>query len=212
MRTLSGRLCAGGLVALLLAGCAGAAATAAPLPVATATVAPATATVAPATATPAPTASAAPPVSALVGSWVGTYDCQRIADVLRTAGMEAQILPTIVENGLLPGITDPADVPDPDDPCDGAIELAHSHFFTAGGLFGSRDQRDRQVDDGTWSMVDDDTFAINGTNLFDFVIEGAELRMEPVSVGACPADSTAWCPESWKLMVAMPGMAWTREE
>ena len=202
----SAKVCAGiGLLAVLLAGCAGATATASPGPVATVTVAPATATA-------LPSVSAAPPAPALVGTWLGTHNCQRIVDILRTAGMEPQILPTIVENGLLPGITDPADVPDPTHPCDGAIELAHSHFFTTGGLFGSRDQRGQQVDDGSWSLVDEDTLAINEQNLFDFVIEGTELRMEPVSVGACPADPTVWCPETWKLMVAMPGMAWTRED
>lgn len=198
----------GGLVvlALLLAGCGGATATVSPGPVATGTVAPSIVTLAPATAT------AAPPQPALVGSWLGAHNCQRIADVLGAAGMESQVLPNIVENGLLPGVTDPDEVPDPADPCDGSIEVAHSHFFTAGGLFGSRDQHGQQVDDGSWSLVDENTFAINGTNLFDFVIEGDELRMKPASVGSCPADSTAWCPEAWKLMVAMPGLAWTREE
>lgn len=124
--------------------------------------------------------------------------------------MELQILPTIVGNGLLPGVTDPADVPDPEKPCEGTIELAHSHFFRADGEFGSLDQNGQRVDDGRWSIVDD-TLAINGTP-FGYSVEGDELRLDAVDVGTCPAAGTEFCLEAWKLMVAMPGMAWTRIE
>jgi hypothetical protein len=158
---------------------------------------------------------AAPPTSttpqpALVGSWVGIHNCERILDILHGAGMDDQILPTIVGNGLLPGITDPADVADPGNACADAIELEHSHFFTPDGLFGSRDQNNQQVDDGEWSIVDADTFAINEHELFDYEIVGDELRMSAVTVGTCPPDPAEWCVATWRLMVSMPGMAWTR--
>ena len=58
-------------------------------------------------------------------------------------------------------------------------------------------------------MVDASTFAI-GDARFHFVIDEDTLRMEPRDVGPCPTGPTEWCAEAWKLMVAMPGMAWTR--
>ncbi len=67
-----------------------------------------------------------------------------------------------------------------------------------------------QVDDGRWTLVDEDTIAINGTP-FDYRVDGDELRLEAVDVGACP-ENGQWCQEAWKLMVAMPGMAWTRAD
>lgn len=195
------------LLALLLVACSGPATTPSPPPSAMQPGA----TPPPATQPVGPTAVAASPPPALVGTWAGVHNCVRIVDVFEAAGMESQILPTIVGNGLLPGITDPADVPDPENPCDGAIELAHAHFFKADGDFGSLDQNGQRVDDGRWSIVDDDTFTINGTP-FDFVVEGDELHLDAVNVGSCPADSTEFCPEAWKLMVAMPGMTWTRTQ
>jgi hypothetical protein len=153
-----------------------------------------------------PTATEPPP---LVGTWNGVHECQRIATMLHDAGMDTQILENIIGNGLLPGVDEPADVADPANPCDGAVQQAHSHFFLADGTFGSRDQHGQQVDDGRWSIVDADTFAI-GDAEFDYAVTGNELRMEPVSVGTCPGDPNEWCEEAWKLMVAMPGMAWIR--
>jgi hypothetical protein len=162
------------------------------------------ATLAP-TERPTPTA---PP--ALVGSWLGLHNCQRILDVLTAAGMPEQALANIVDSGVLPGVTTIADIADPNKPCVGAVDVPHSHFFTASGEFGSRDATGQRVDDGQWSMPDPTTFTINGVP-FRFEVTGDELRMEAVDVGTCPS-GTEWCEEAWKLMVAMPGMAWTREK
>ena len=191
-RTLG--LASAGLLALLLTGC-GAPSAIEPSTTPQSTTAPAT--------------FAASPAPALVGTWVGVHNCQRIVDVLTAAGMPAQILPNILDGEILPASTDSAHLPDPVNPCSGAIEVKHSHFFTADGAFGSLDQNGHQVDDGRWSPVDTSTFAI-GDAQFHFAIEGNTLHMEPLAVGPCPTGSTDWCPEAWKLMVAMPGMAWTR--
>ena len=139
------------------------------------------------------------------------HDCERIVEVLHAAGLDSQILPTIVGNGLLPGLTDPADVQDPDKPCVGAVEIEHAHFFTAAGEFGSLDQHGNRVDDGSWTIFDPTTFTINDVH-FHYQVTGNELRLEPIDVGACPADPADWCVEAWKVMVAMPGMAWLRRE
>ena len=129
--------------------------------------------------------------------------------MLHAAGMDPQIPEAVVGNGLIPGVDDPAEIGDPARLCDAAIDVPHSHFFTSRGLFGSRDQNGQQVDDGRWTVVDGDTFAL-GDAEFNYTVSGDELRMQPVHVGTCPADPDAWCTEAWKLMVAMPGMAWIR--
>lgn len=194
----------------LLGGCGGMTAPSASDPGTTGSTASASttaSTTAPTTAATRPEASVSP---AVVGTWVGTFTCQRIVEMFRQAGMEGQALANIVDNGLLPGVSDVAQIADPANPCSGAVELEHSHFFTAEGSFGSRDAARQQVDDGYWVLVEADRISINGTP-FDFEVVGDELHLSPVDVGECPVDSTLWCPEAWKLMVAMPGMAWTRE-
>ena len=191
-------------VVALLAGCGGTAVPSASTSASTS--APTAATSAPTVAATEAEPTAAP---ALVGTWVGMHSCERIVEILREAGMEGQILSNIVDNGLLPGVTDVTQVADPANPCVGAVDKEHSHFFTAGGTFGSRDFNGRQVDDGNWLLVDADTISINGTP-FDFEVVRDELQLSPVDVGTCPVDPTAWCHEAWKLLVAMPGMAWAR--
>jgi len=133
---------------------------------------------------------------------------------MTAAGMPDQALMNIVDAGVLPNVDAVSDIADPMNPCPGAKDVKHSHFFTAGGLFGSRDANGQQVDDGTWKSVDDSTFEICGEDgkcvPFHYRVDGNELHMEPLSVGPCPTDGQ-WCQEAWKLMVAMPGMAWTRD-
>jgi hypothetical protein len=159
---------------------------------------------------PGPTVRPSPtPPPALVGNWLGFHNCQRIADIMTAAGMPEQALMNVADSGTIPGVSTVEAIADPKNPCVGAVDVVHSHFFTASGLFGSRDSKGKQVDDGRWEIVDADTFEINGTP-FDFRVDGDELRMEAVAVGTCPVNGE-WCPEAWKLMVAMPGMAWMRD-
>jgi hypothetical protein len=188
-------------VVAVAAGCGGAAGPSASTAVATSPTA--------VTPTAAPTGSGSADVPAIVGTWVGTLTCERIVAQLQDAGMESQILPNIVDAALLPGVTDVAQVADPSNPCVGAVPKEHSHFFTAGGEFGSLDFNGNQVDDGPWSLEGPGTVSISGVP-FGFEIVGDELHLTPVDVGTCPADSTEWCEEAWKVMVAMPGLAWTR--
>ena len=157
------------------------------------------------TVRPTPTA-----LPALVGTWLGMHNCKRIIDIMTSAGMPEQALLNAADSGTIPGVSSIEEIPDRENPCVGAIDVEHSHFFTASGLFGSRDAKGQQVDDGKWAFVDADTLEINGTP-FNFRVDGDELRLEPVDVGPCVVNGQ-WCPEAWKLMVAMPGIAWTRDE
>ena len=136
------------------------------------------------------------------------HNCQRIVDIMTAAGMPEQALLNAAESTTIPGVSTVEQIADPENPCVSTVDVEHSHFFTANGMFGSRDSKGQQVDDGRWEIVDADTFEINGTP-FDFRVDGDELRMEAVDVGTCPVNGE-WCPEAWKLMVAMPGMVWTR--
>jgi hypothetical protein len=188
------------LIAMLVAGCTSAPPSAEPT--ASALPAAASSSLSP---TVRPTPSAQPE---LVGTWLGVHNCQRIIDIMTSAGMPEQGLLNVAESGTIPGVTTVDGIADPKNPCVGAFDVEHSHFFTASGLFGSRDSNLRQVDDGKWEIVDGHTLEINGTR-FEFHVDGDELRMEPEEVGECPVNGQ-WCPEAWKLMVAMPGMAWTR--
>ena len=156
------------------------------------------------TIAPSPTASA--PASPIVGEWIATQECQHIVDMLVAAGFDEFIADQVYE--FLPGADSPEDV-DPEQPCASAVPLHHSHFFTAGGAFGSKDYAGRQVDDGTYE-VRGSSLVINGAT-FDFEIIGDVLTLqpEPVDVSGC---STRDCrfQGAWVLMVSMPGTDWVR--
>ena len=59
----------------------------------------------------------------------------------------------------------------------------HSHFFTADGKFGSLDQNEQQVDDGTYRLSGTGRFRLgeHQEETFTYRIEGGDrLMMEPV--------------------------------
>ena len=158
----------------------------------------------PATETPVPTRAA------IVGEWVVQQDCAKIVALLEGAGLAEFVLESTVGNGLVPGITDPADVADPENPCDGAVLREHSHFFTAGGLFGSRDYDRQQVDDGRYHLVGNDILVINDRTFhYQIADDSMTLAPDPVDISAC---TTKMCrfEAAWVLMVALPGSTFTR--
>jgi hypothetical protein len=167
---------------------------------------------------PAPSPAANPPLasptasgtSAIVGEWVGTHDCERIVSLLGTAGLDEFALEAVYGNGLVPGVTSEEGLQDPEHPCNGAVPRQHSHYFTADGLFGSKDYNGQQVDDGTYEIQGEDVIVINDRP-FRFHIEGDELTLEPqpVDISACTTKECRFA-ATWVLMVAMPGMTWTR--
>jgi hypothetical protein len=153
-----------------------------------------------------PSASPTLPPSPIVGEWVATEQCQRIADMLAEAGFDEFIAEQIYE--FVPGADSPEDV-DLADPCPHAVPLQHSHFFTAAGRFGSRDYAGRQVDDGTFE-VRGSTLVINAA-AFTFEINADMLRMqpEPIDVSGCTTRECRF-QGAWVLMVSMPGTEWVR--
>ncbi len=160
----------------------------------------------------APSASAAAETPAIVGEWVGVHDCARILAMIQGAGLDEFALEQVYGNGLVPGVTTEEGLKDPQNPCDGAVERQHSHFFTADGGFGSKDFDGQQVDDGTYTLEGDDGIVINGKR-FTYEIDGDKLSLEPepVDVSACTTKECKFA-AAWVLMVALPGTTWTRGE
>lgn len=159
----------------------------------------------PDTASPSPTTSPSVTDPSLVGEWVGTYDCDAIAETLRSAGLEEVVLEVVTGTGLIPGAESPEDLADPSQPCEGAVAVEHGHFFTADGQFGSRDSEGNQVDEGTFEIVGDDTVIINGVEL-GYSVEGDELVLESIPEG-CVDDECIY-----SIMVSMPGTTLHRQE
>jgi hypothetical protein len=164
-------------------------------------------TLAPATLAPTPTLVPTA-VPDLVGQWELARTCQALVDGLIEAGHPELItkeeLSELVE-------TDDNDVPidwDPTHPCAHALPpVAHSHTFWPNGYFNSYMDTGRRVDDGDWTIVDSQTFAIDQWQ-FHYVVSSDELRMEPIDPEPCDAA----CDDAigWMYAVAFPGQAWTR--
>lgn len=140
---------------------------------------------------------AAEPAHPLIGEWMGEHRCEQIVEVLTAANLETAILENIVGNGLLPGVSSIGQIADPTDPCAGAIVVPHSHAFTADGQFASYDGSHQRVDNGTFTIVDDDTFFIDRTP-FTYQVDGDSLTLTPDE------------PTQWSTMVALPGLVWRR--
>ena len=144
----------------------------------------------------------------IVGEWVGVHDCERIVTLHHEAGLDEFIAEQVFE--LVPGAGSPEDLEGRADPCEGAEQREHSHFFTADGSFGSRDDRGQQVDDGRYELVGADVVVINGSS-FHYRIDGDSLYLtpDPVDTSDCTSRMCRFEPV-WVLTVAMPGMPWTR--
>jgi hypothetical protein len=166
------------------------------------------------TAEPSAAAVASPPtkrpVPLIVGEWVATQDCQRIVAMLGDAGLDEFVLEQVYD--FVPGAAKAEDVKDPSNPCDGAVQRVHSHFFTFEGQFGSKDFRGQQVDDGTYRLEGEDVVVI-GDQPFHYRIDGDQLTLEPpvVDISGCTSRECRFA-ATWVLMVAMPGTTWTRGE
>lgn len=166
----------------------------------------------PAVASPSPSDS--PSASAehpIVGEWVATHDCEKVVAMLTGAGLEEFLVDAVYGNELVPGV-DPSttEFKDPADPCDGAVERQHAHFFTADGRFGSRDFNGDTVDGGTYTLEGENGIVINSSR-FTYEITGDELSLqpEPVDVSACTTPQCRF-EATWVLMVALPGTTWKK--
>ena len=95
------------------------------------------------------------PASSLVGTWQRVIRCRELVRALEKAGLDEFVLDAVVGSGFLPGVMSPDQIADPTHPCKGAVPQLHAHFFTADGQFDSLDGNGNQVDEGTYTIVDD---------------------------------------------------------
>jgi hypothetical protein len=131
---------------------------------------------------------------------VGTHDCSKIVEALRTAGFEESVvLDAVMGNELVPDATSPEDLTDLTNPCDDAVPREHSHYFTADGAFASRDFRGQQVDDDAYTITEPGTVVI-GQSTFHYSIDGDTLMLEPIVPAGCVTDDCGW-----SIMVGMAG-------
>jgi hypothetical protein len=100
--------------------------------------------------------------------------------------------------------------------CKGSMEdwgVVHYHFFDAGGSFGSLNQNEEQVDDGTYTILDAHTFKI-GRSKFRYTVRGNTMTIDPVLTGAQREEALAkpgeFTDAVWMAAVAVPGTSWTR--
>lgn len=149
--------------------------------------------------------------SPIVGDWERLMTCEERVSALEKAGLGQFAGEHVAGNEMIPGISfDEPELVDPENPCKGAVPRKHGHFFTSEGLFGSTDHKDRQVDDGTFELVDDRTVVITNPDAsvtFDFRIEDGRLFLDPV----IPSCVKTGCWEAqWAVAVASPGRPWRR--
>lgn len=156
-----------------------------------------------------------PPVPALIGTWTRVTTCEEAVERQMQAGFPDRAFDNI-PGQFLPDIESTTEISDPSHPCVGAVPVEHSHFFTEDGAFGSLDAGGEQVDDGTFEIVDDNTFVIpyvfddEAIDIeFDYAVTGDSITFEPRLPADCTSDR---CQEaaSWAVSVAYAGLTWER--
>src|SRR4029453_3214429 len=125
---------------------------------------------------PTATAGGGTSTAPIVGRWQQSHTCDELVSALDALGLGA-LAPGVVGD-YFPNLT-PEELAATPDICSGAFPQLNSHFFTASGLFGSLDQFQNQVDDGTYVIVDSNTFMI-GNATFDYSIHGDILKLTPI--------------------------------
>jgi hypothetical protein len=155
-----------------------------------------------ASSTTSPSASDTP---SIVGEWQRFQKCSELVGNLEKAGLKKWVLRTLADDGWIPGVSTPDQIKDPAHPCRGAVDRNHSHFFTADGEFGSRDENGQQVDEDRYQLVANNVVKI-GKVKFHYKISGDTLRLTP-EIPKCRPD----CFEAeWSVAVAWEGYDWHR--
>jgi hypothetical protein len=152
------------------------------------------------------------PTVELTGTWERVTTCEQLVGALEQAGLDAWIPEMVVGNQFIPGVTELSALRDPSDPCKNAVPRRHSHFFTEDGVFGSLAFNGDKVDDGTYEMTGENTFAITKEFpqpvTFHYEIDGNTITFDPV-IPTCTPD----CFEAaWSVSVAYPGEEWHRRQ
>src|SRR6266568_1929548 len=148
------------------------------------------------------------PTASIAGRWQQSHTCDELVSALNALSLGA-LAPGVVGD-YFPDRT-PEELAAKPDICSGAVPQLHSHFFTASGLFGSLDQFQNQVDDGTYVIVDSNTFMI-GDATFDYSVQGDILRMTPIITAKQRREALRhpweFSTAGWMVAVSYPGKKW----
>jgi hypothetical protein len=153
-------------------------------------------------------------VAPLVGRWEESAEVHTCRNYVR--GMSQENLLAAVEDSppVVSGERWQEVANDFCDPGPSDFGAVHSHFFDEFGNFGSVDQHEQQVDDGSYVIVDDHTMRIGKSATFGYDVTGNTLTLEPAITRsqrrealAKPGDFTE---ASWMVAVAFPGTSWHR--
>jgi hypothetical protein len=174
---------------------------------------------APASPTPSTSSSAIP---AIVGQWATQRDCQALHQALVKDGLGNAAAPVVQDYFQS---STPQKLAEKRDICAGAgPAVVHSHFFTATGNFGSLDENEQQVDDGTFSARSPDLYICdsgvpsctptNANGHFRYSISNNKLRLTPIITQKQRQKALAhpfdFSQAGWMVAVAYPGHVWTR--
>jgi hypothetical protein len=163
-------------------------------------------------------------VNPIVGQWTAKPECQQVEGALAAAGLRAAAAPILAD--FFPDAT-PEQLAKKKDICEGAPPpVEHSHFFTADGLFGSLDQDQRQVDDGTYLATVSDLYicdssvprctSAEASGHFSYVISSDQLSLTSVITSAeksaARSSPLEFNDAGWMVSVAYAGHPWKRTE
>ena len=210
------------LLALLVIGCA--ATPGSPSAGSSATVAAAVGSAAgapskaPPSATDLPSATVTATATAtadIVGSWTRTQSCRE-----QLAAFEAKGLAEVAGYAWITSNWVPNAPPRSSRFCDGAIKpTPHTHFFTADGQFGSRDQNAVQVDDGDFTISSPGVltfpshrteFAYDRQITVSYTVQGNAATFDVTVPSGCAKDSSCVKAYGWALSAFFAGAPWER--
>jgi hypothetical protein len=154
--------------------------------------------------------------AAIVGRWQRENKCPELVKALDDAGL-GNIAASVVGDYFPEILT--KKLAQKDDLCKGAKPIVHYHFFDEAGAFGSLDENEDQVDDGTYEVIDDRTFVVSKEFpdvTFHYEIEGEALTLSPVVTRAMKTEALAhpleFSAAGWAISVSYPGHQWKRVE
>jgi hypothetical protein len=157
----------------------------------------------------------------LIGRWERMTTCQQLVSELDKAGL-APLAPyawrgqtsSTGQGSYAAGSPKPTKA----HPCTGALNRAHSHFFSPSGQFGSLDWLGGQVDNGPYRIINNKTVYIgsspSGATFHYRILHGDTLMLSPVLTKAMLRQALAH-PQKfgaalWAVSVAYAGSTWKR--
>lgn len=147
--------------------------------------------------------------SSIVGRWMQVHTCDQLVRGLEDYGLR-ETAPAVVGDYFPDASAE--ELASREDLCSGAKPQRHFHFFDGAGMFGSLDQHEQQVDDGTYT-VDGDLLHV-GDGTWRVEIDGNELSLEPViprsQLQQALARPLEWSTAGWVVAVAYPSTTWQR--